>query len=321
MPVTRANGTVTQISRDIPAAAVSSPGTSRPAWPCRSPWRPAHQRAAVEATAARAIRGPRRRRTRPPRAAGTRRPHQPTRSWPRRRGTAAAGRRTAGWRAGRPAVPYPGPLPPDRSAGLVSHGMAASGARALTAVITMTTAYPAFPASQTPRRQRHDRGQAGDDSGQADPLAAPVRGQGRGHQGSDDDGVEAEADAAGQADRDDRDHAVRAEQGQRRPAEQQRSRGEHPAVAITPHQPGRGELGQDGGQHERAGHHAGLGAAGACRHGVHRCHRQQQVEAGQRAKGGQERQGQAAADQPGARRPAVRWPGVVRRARGARSGS
>ena len=51
MPATTAAGRSTRTRAPTPAAVVTTPGTSRAAGPWRSPYRPAHQRHRVEATA------------------------------------------------------------------------------------------------------------------------------------------------------------------------------------------------------------------------------------------------------------------------------
>jgi hypothetical protein len=88
-----------------PGGGRQQPGTSRPAWPCRSPWRPAHHRPPSRPRPARTARARRCRRTPRPASGRNAATTRPTRSSPRRPARAAAGRRIAGWPAARPAAP------------------------------------------------------------------------------------------------------------------------------------------------------------------------------------------------------------------------
>ena len=154
------------------------------------------------------------------------------------------------------------------------------------------------PGQPHPGRQGHHGGHAAHHAGQADRLAPPLRRHQRDHQRAGDHDEQAEAQAADQADRDDRGDLIGSQQQQRRRAQQCQPHSQHPRVAEPVHQAGRGELGRHAGQHQHARHQPGARAASAGRGGEQRRDRQHQVETGQRAQRAAEDQDQPAGDDP-----------------------
>jgi hypothetical protein len=143
------------------------------------------------------------------------------------------------------------------------------------------------------QRQRHDHRQRG-------------QGEGDGIPGDADEHTEsrrpgAKSGVVGQAPDRDHQHAVR-QHHQRRSPHQQRARGEHGPVAAAAHQDRGSQFGQHGAEQQHAGRQARARAAGAVGRGGHRCHRDQQEEAGQHAQLGPEHQRERATHEPGTMR-------------------